>query len=314
MRTFAAFLLLCLVWGYTPTHFASAQTSNSVSLELSPAFPEVGEEFTAKIRGVIGSPRSSLVWYMDGREQTSFNNLDEATFTATTKSTLRVRMALTDGTVIERSVVIDPYRVDILVSTNSQVPPFYKGAPLPTSGSEIRTKAIVYKNGTRVEGLTYLWKLNGTTLNGGAMRNGDSVSLHAEFQKELVVTVDVFNSAGKVIAQDSVVIPIVSPEVYFYEKNPLRGTAEISLVNPFTLIGDETTVRAEPFYINRVGNGENMLINWEINGKSVLNTSSDPRELTLQKNGQAGNATLSFEIRNMKQLLQGITKSIKVQF
>ena len=127
------------------------------------------------------------------------------------------------------------------------------------------------------------------------------------------VQVDVVNNYGKVLASQSQTITIVSPEIHFYEKNPLRGLLHKALPQVYTATGEEITLRAEGYYMDSALSDENLLAVWQKNGSDVA-VLNDPYEVTLQKQEQRGTTELSFHLRNLTQLLQGARNTITIRF
>jgi hypothetical protein len=179
----------------------------------------------------------------------------------------------------------------------------------------VKLTALAFRDRMPVSGnLSYLWKINGTTQNGGALLGKNSITYTPNFENEISVSVDIINSQGAVIMNETVVIPVVKPELYFYELNPLRGLSTIAMRNPYIFVGQETTVRAEPYYVNSNLFDKNPHTEWLINGQKVETTSAEANEITLRKEGEQGSIELFFQIRNMQQLLQGVKDSITIRF
>ena len=148
---------------------------------------------------------------------------------------------------------------------------------------------------------------------GGAVRGGDTFTFTPSFEDEILLTVEVLDGSNTVIAQETRYVTITTPEMYFYEKNPLRGVLPQSLFDPHVLVGEEMTLRAEPFYITEGLSERDALREWRIDGVKT-EASEDPHEIILRKEGGQGSATVSFHIRNLANLLQGIQKELTIRF
>jgi hypothetical protein len=79
------------------------------------------------------------------------------------------------------------------------------------------------------------------------------------------------------------------------------------------MIGDEMMLRAEAFYITEGLSQSAALREWKIDGTKA-EASADPHEITLRKEGGDGSATVSFQIRNLENLLQGVMEEITIKF
>lgn len=308
------FWMLCILF---PSSVSSAQTLDSLTLTASPTHPEIGESYTLSLSTYdLGAPRSSIEWLVNGTELTEQEDETSISLTATNIATnIKARVTLADGTVLEKSYSVSPYRVDLVISAETTAPAFYKGRTLPTSGSDLQIKALVFYNGVPISNAhSYLWKVDGRTQNGGARYGDNELSFETGFQDSIQVSVDIMNSHNTVIAGETAVIPIAEPELYFYENNPLRGLSPIIMSDPYIFIGEEMNVRAEAYFMDKdLFNGE-AFAQWELNGKRTEGSEADPQEITLRKEGSAGSSKLSFHIRNMKQLLQGVEKAITIRF
>jgi hypothetical protein len=194
------------------------------------------------------------------------------------------------------------------------VPPFYKGKRLGSSGSTFTATALTFSGSPKETGtLTYLWRVGSKVQNGGVPTTQNSIRFSSEFESELVVSVSVFKN-GIQIAQKAILVPIIVPEVYFYEKNPLRGLSSVAMRGPHLFIGEELLMRAEAYFVDTDLASSNVLRTWKVNNKTVPGDENDPYELTLQKQEGGGVSNISFSLQNMAKLLQGVSGNIGVQF
>lgn len=300
--------------------FAQTQTEligNALQLSVSPENPASDEEYTVTLQS-YAVQKTTVSWFVNGKEVTSSKNKNSLTQRALhtgSKTVVTAVVTTSDGIRVEKRVTIVPSRIDLHIDGNSVVPPFYQGRELPSSGNIIDVRAVVFTGqNTPPSNYLYLWKLNGKVRNGGAVRGNNLFTFTPTLQKEMVVSVEIQNSAGQVLAQKSQNVSIAQPELYFYEQNPLRGLSSRALSNPYTFIADEMLVRAEGYFMNPELQGANILREWKINNRVVRSSQSDPQEITIGKEGNRGSSKLSFHIRNLQQLLQGVEKSIILRF
>lgn len=298
--------------------FSHAQiVGTGFPLVLAPQYPEAYQEYTVQ----ISSPDTNwqlIQWFINGIEDIASKNKSSITLQAgAVGSTTDITMKITrqGGSTIKRQHTVTPYRVDLIVDADTVTPPFYFGRTLPSSGSTIKTTALIFsKENHSLSGYSYVWKLNGKIQAGGIPNQDNTYSFIPSFEDEALLSVDVFNNSGQVIASKSQLIPIAKPELNFYEKNPLRGLSFTALADPYLFIEDEVTIRAEGYFMSRELLSKNVLMQWKINGKSVQNSENEEQEITLQKEGNTGRSKLSFHIRNLQQLLQGVQDDITIQF
>ena len=311
-------MIFCTVVVATPL-FSHAQLNadHSASLELSPQAPLAHTDYSIKVTGTLIG-RNSITWFIDGKERPEFKNQNSIKLTAGDlgkSTTLDARVVFADGSVLDARQTIHPTRIDIIVTADTTAPPFYEGRKLPTNGSTITATAHVFTQVGKTEGIySYLWKVNGKVQNGGALRGKNAISFSSVFDANVQVSVDVLDGNGQLVAQRSIQIPMIKPEVYFYETNPLRGLSNVALPDPDIFIGDEVTLRAETYFMSALSQTADMLAQWSINNIAVPSDAATNNEITLTKQGNGGRSTLSFKVHNIKQLLQNAEQSTIIQF
>lgn len=205
-------------------------------------------------------------------------------------------------------------RVDMLVTAQTKIPPFYSGHTLPSNGSTITVTALPIRSNTvSPASFRYVWKIDGKTQNGGTPSKSNSFSFTAPLANEVLVSVAIIDYRDKTLATQSQKVTLVAPEIYFYEKNPLQGLIFKSLSSPLTQIADEMTIRAEGYYMSNAIPAQDLLAEWKINQQTVT-VGDNPNEITLRRDTMDKNTELSFHMLNLKQLLQGAQKSISIRF
>jgi hypothetical protein len=309
-HTFLLLLLSVLLFSPLATHAQSG-----FSLLVNPPLPEPGDTYEVTA-GILGTNVRSFSWFADGREISDLANKKTVSLTASdTQTRITARVTLVNGTQLEASKIISPARVDLHINAHTLTPVFYTGASLPASGAEVTATALVFKKGQPVSnGLSYAWTLNGKIQNGGPIRGGNSISYVPSFEDETLISVEVFDAQNKKIAEEAQLIPVVDPELYFYENNPLRGLSPVALLNPHIFIGDEVNIRGEAYYLNNALDPRTTFTEWKINGSKATASSQDGQEITLRKEGNNGSSELSFHIRDLKQLLHGVQNAITIRF
>jgi hypothetical protein len=99
----------------------------------------------------------------------------------------------------------------------------------------------------------------------------------------------------------------------FYEVSTLYGLGRKAVGNTLTLVGNNSTIRAVPYYLDTNAIGGNIMSEWSIDGQKTAVPNTDPFEINLRREG-AGDARVSFKFRNLSELLQGGEKSFKVTY
>lgn len=308
--------MLCVL---LPTAQTSAQIAipGALTLTSAPSYPEIGEHYTLTLSTYdLPAPISSIQWLVNGTEATNSQDKTSIELVAGNVSTaVKTRVTLSNGAVLEETYSLSPYRVDLLISADTTVPAFYAGRPLPSSGSTILAKAIIFYNGVQVgDSYSYIWKVNGKVQSGGAQYSNNDLSFKTNFEDKVTLSVDVYNSNGVVVAHESKIIPIAEPELYFYERNPLRGLSTQAMLDPHLFIGEEMSVRGEAYFMDKDLFTQDGFTEWKIDGKKVEPSSADGQEVTIRKEKNTGSSRLTFHMRNMRELLQGIEDTITIRF
>jgi len=322
-RTYTVFLFVFLFACSLSPQMAHAQLENAAVqgsvLVPSPQFPEPGEQVTLSIDDyTINTNGAKITWFVDGEYIESQDNNRGIVVTAGTLGTTKTVTAITtlpSGARLTASYTLTPMRVDMLIEADTLTPAFYKGRALPSSGSPVRVTAVPFTGQARSpESYSYKWTVGSDIAGGGSHFGKNSVTFSSGFEKSVKVSVDVMDSNGGVITKKTIYVPIIEPELHFYEINPLRGMSEIAIGRNYIFVGDEVRVRAEPYYMSSNLLSQDPHREWKIEGRTANNPSADPQEITLRKEGDRGSFTLEFHIRNLRQLLQGVKDSVTINF
>ncbi|RLC08257.1 MAG: hypothetical protein DRI24_23635 [Deltaproteobacteria bacterium] len=116
------------------------------------------------------------------------------------------------------------------------------------------------------------------------------------------------------VASDFVILEAHPPELHFYEENPLRGLQEKAVGNNLYLLGEETTVSGEPYYMRSELDSLGTSFDWEIDGRSVPTNSDRPNAITLQRIGESGSSNIKLEIITKGNLPQFVRGAFRLLF
>lgn len=316
-------LCLVLLWGFyavsASAQFDLGSFANPTSgIELQPAYPEPGEQVTATIADYQSSNYgATITWTLDGKIIPDTENKRAVVITAgESGSAQTIRAVLTkvgaNNVVFESG--IKPLYLDIILEPQTHTPDQYQGRALPSVGSTVNATALLSGHGFRNPDLIYTWKVGQQTIGGAPMRGRNQVSFAAPMGDNELLTLQVTELNGTVIAQRSILLPLVDPEIQFYEINALFGRNKKTINQSVPLIGNSLIVRAEPYYLDsRVFNNPDTTI-WKLGGVTTDNGGGNPYEITLQRLGSSGNISLEFHVRDTKQILQGAQASTRINF
>ena len=111
-----------------------------------------------------------------------------------------------------------------------------------------------------------------------------------------------------------IIIKNQNPQVVFYEKHPTEGIRFEKGLSELSLVQEEITLRAEPYFFSTEDLGNrNMNFQWLLNNEPIYPTGLDT-ELTLRKEGLSGKAELSFEIENLVKIFQIAKRRMFINF
>ncbi|NCN52718.1 hypothetical protein GW943_02835 [Candidatus Parcubacteria bacterium] len=292
--------------------------ADEASLEVSPRTPAPFSTVTVSLNAyTLDTVGASIRWYIDGTESTNVRNERAITLIAKDlgeATVVRATLTLASGVPLTVSTTIVPTSIDLIIEADTLVPSFYKGRALPVSGAPLTLIAIPHDGSNKGPGsYSYSWKLGEDILFGGSVMGKYRITTTMpQYSRPLVVTV--YDSTGKTVGSAAVNLEPVSPELYFYETNPLRGLSERAVNGSYTLIGDEVTMRAEPYFMTANIFSQSPLIAWTIDGREVATNETDSGSITLRREGGSGSANIGFRLSNQAQFLQHVTGSFNLSF
>lgn len=119
---------------------------NETLLVLNPETPQAGQRFTARVEAYsYDIKRAIIAWDIDGVIQQDLNQEQQITLTAPQlgeSMTVRVQVTEQNGLTHTATQTIRPSAIDIIIESDTQVPTFYRGRALPSSGSTVRLIAF----------------------------------------------------------------------------------------------------------------------------------------------------------------------------
>ncbi len=313
-------LFICGLFVCIPI-IASAQIpgSASASLVVEPTFPEPESEVTVSLDAYsMDTVGATISWYIDSKQVVSSKN--ERSIVVRTgalgkKTSVSAQVIMQNGPTFTTRRDIIPAVVDLIIEADTYVPAFYRGRALPSGESRIRAIAIPHTGGAlSPSSLTYKWEYGGGVLQGGPVRGKQSIELTMSRFSDNVLTVTVIDNSGQSIAQKSLSLNPSNTELHFYEDNPLRGLHERAINDTFTLIGDETTITGEPYYMQTDLSPRTATFTWSINGETSTYQNPDPNTITLRRSGGGGSAAIELKALTTAKIPQYIRKTFNIQF
>jgi hypothetical protein len=290
-----------------------------IEVTVSPTIPEPNTTVTARLNtSGLAEPIDTISWFVDGETVPDSRNQRAITVPVGAigidiEVTAQLRLA--NGQLLFADTVVTPSRLTLILEPQTTVPRWYKGRALPTVGSQVRAFALPDTgSGLPASAYTYTWRINNAVLGGAGQRGAREQTFTVPMGRQAILSLDVQNPQGQIVAQRSVVIPTTEPELHFYTVNPLRGQERLTIPDTTTIIGSELTVRGEPYYLSQNTAPRDMLYEWSVDGLTIDNPSSDPLSLTMQHGGGIGFFRVELHARNLDNLVQGTRGQFNVQF
>ena len=137
--------------------------SGDVVLTINPQYPKANEEVIASVSTFSTDlNKAKISWKLNC--QIAIEAVGKKDFSFTTTSTglqtvLEVEIQTSDGSFINKKIIITPTDIDMLwEAPDSYTPPFYKGKALNTREGTLKIVALT--NSSNSAGLSYNWKLD----------------------------------------------------------------------------------------------------------------------------------------------------------
>ncbi len=289
-------------------------------LTLTPATPQAGQQFTVRVDAYsYDMARAHISWSINGKVAAEHAGEQQITLSAPALGTplsIVAKVTEASGAVHTATKIVTPNALDIILESDTRVPGFYRGRALPSAGSAVRLIAFpsLYTAkgiAVRPDAIIYTWEINNKVAKAGPGQN--TLTMTMPITGTMLVGVTVESADGS--ARQSILeeIPASEPLNLFYEDNPLHGLSQNALPLEFTLVQDEISIRAEPYFVSRdIFN--NATYEWTIADAKVQNSNTDPQTLTLRKTGGTGSSRVGFSIRNLSSLLQAASSAFTVYF
>lgn len=302
---FLALLGSVLIASHAEAQFGLPGIEGALSITISPSSPSPGETVRLTVRSsVLDLSESTIVWRAGGTiiAQGTGATFAEATLGALGVATI-VEVSATLGErapIIARATII-PTELDLLVDSDSYIPPFYWGAALPSAGTNVRLVAIPrFKrpNGSYVASsdITYTWRRNDEVIAGASGRGASSAVIEAPhlFGTDRI-EVEARTSDGLLSNVAGRTIASVEPALLLYQDHPLFGILYRSALSASTFIPEsEMTFAAEPYFVQaRSAKDPVLQYVWNVNDAPVTPSRINPNEITINADNSSGVAHLT---------------------
>lgn len=315
------FFLIAVLYVCVPlfTHAQSVLGTNSISLVSDPQFPAPYSSTTVSLDDYsVNTVGANIFWFVSGVEKPEFKNqrsIEIKTGNLGTKSSVRVVLARENGPRLETTLSLIPAEIDVIIEAQTHIPDFYKGRALPNSKSVVRAVTVVH-DGTSApdSNYTFRWTLNDDVMFGGPVRGHNILDFTMPLFNGGRLVVEVFDTTGRLVGKHALELTNAQPELHFYEWSPLRGLFQKEITSPLSLIGEETKVYGEPYFINTNINNSEADFTWTINGARAPSSDDALNAIVLGRAGNSATAQIGFTVLTKNKIPQQVHDTFQVQF
>lgn len=301
-------IILLILISFLPLGvFAYIEQTAGGSIEaiVTPNNPGPHETVNIKIKGFgFDLPTSNVAWLINNSPQTERRGLAEFSFrTGPIGETISVTAVVetTTGRFIIKNLIFLPAEIDILFETDSYIPAWYRGAALPSSGSNIKIvaqpNAMIKNRQITISELDFTWEQNGRILSSASGLGKNTLMFKLDDTPTTISVTAVMPKTAIKVQKDIVIDPLL-PETLLYKTEPLRGVDySTSLFEQNFLNSDLVSLKAENFYfpLNVIGSLKYI---WTLNNK-IIETAAPTSEITFaKKDGLDGVSSISVETIN----------------
>lgn len=306
-------IALLLATALIATPFAaSAQlgfrdTSNALSISISPSYPAPFELVTLKLTSPVHDlERSDIVWSSGGKVIAEGEGLVKTTVTAGAMNTSMTIMADVGNGVASAETVIAPTAIELLWEADTYVPPFYLGRSLPSAGASVRLMAIprFLKDGKPVPAnqIRFTWMRNDGILVDQSGRGRTSAVVAAPYLYSAdIISVQAETVDGTISGEARVRIPSVEPVISLYGDHPVFGTMYFNALGGSTPIAEsEMSFIAEPYFVPaNSARSSGLTYDWRVNNVSVAAGADRPNALTIDASNSSGYAFIELVVEHL---------------
>ncbi len=275
--------------------YAQSVVPDPVQYVVAPQTPGPNQSVTIQAEGVGGFLGSATItWLENGKVVLSGVGASAFSFTTGalgTQTHIQVKIVSSSQGNLTRDFIFLPSLINLVWEADTTAPPLYRGKPLYSAGSNVKVAAFptVLVNGKQIpsNNLSMQWSLNDQAMPNQSGLGRTTFSFPGDqLQSAETVSVDAYYGSSQVGHAD-ITIPASQPLLYFYTKDPLRGTLyDAALPSGISLGAAEFTIQAVPYFFANSSLASGALVyNWTLNGEDSSGPDSAKGILTLRQAG-----------------------------
>lgn len=293
-------------------------SDSDINITINPNNPEPYQNATITLSSYATDLNKAFIEWRSGnnlilsgygRISYSFKTLGDG---MSTSFDITIKPSDSDQTII-KNILVTPSTVDMLwQAVDGYTPLFYRGKSFSSSEGLIK---VVAMPDSQNKDNTYVWKREDTTVTDASGYGKNSFTFINDYlSTEENVSVTASSTNSQYNATQSIKIPIVSPQIIFYEKLPGEGVLYGNALGSETTMDqskNEMTIVAEPYFLNTKGNENLYTYSWMINGETT-DTPAKKTEMTIRPTSRGGYATINLTLENVSRLFQKASGQLKI--
>ncbi len=307
-------LALCVVsGGETLAHaqLVLPGSERSLSITFLPTTPNPGDSVKLTVQSsVIDIQGGTVLWEANGKKIAQGKGMDSTSLNVGplgSETDIDVTVVTADGETVSTQATIIPTELDLLVDSDSYTPPFFRGRPLPSAGTNLRLQALprFKRAGATVPAseLTYTWRRNGEVL-GSISGRGKTTAIIPILHLYGVdaISVEARSDDGLLSHVSSLSQKAGAPLLMLYENHPLYGVLFHRALTASTFIPEtETTFIAVPYFAQILNpHDPELSFEWHVNTALIPTNRTNPDELTINAENSSGVALVELHVTHTK--------------
>ncbi len=319
------YLVILFSLFFSSLTFTFAQNAGITgSILINPEYPKPFTTISARLQSYsFDIDRALITWSIDGKQVLSGVGETKVSVPIGGEGSLtRVSVAVrpSEGGVFNDQIIITPASVSLVwETTDTYVPAWYKGKPLPSEGGLIRVVALpsFYNGNTpyNPKNIDYQWSVNSERVkafSGIGKQTLDMKLNYLENENTISVVATTFDGAQSAEESITVVPTPVTPKFYMFD--PLFGVDYSKSFLNRVEIKKPTSFIFEPYYISGTDlTSPNIVTQWLLNGLPI-ETGADGILSVTPKPNSTGVGALSVTIEQTKKYLQKAEASLNIVF
>jgi hypothetical protein len=311
-----AFILLFLgVAVALPAHAQQLVSTDPITISISPDFPAPYQNFSITPTSDLIDLGSSMVTIsVNGAvvEKGSGEITGYASAGAPGSKTTIVVSVTNNGRSYQKTLVVRPADVALIVEPVSTTHPFYQGGSLLASQGSLRLVAIPdFRTAAGAiippASLVYTWRLGNQVLESSSGIGHSTVTATAPVRyRDATITLTVATQDSSIVAQASSAIAPIDPLMRIYQNDPLLGPLyDRALSGTLSMASTEQTFRMVPYYF-----AADPQLAWTVNSAA----SGADKDITVRSNGNGQGTALLTAAAALPSVFQSATAGLSVQF